>query len=212
MRLRFLRLFFLALSLLVTSENLHAKEGVIAKGGANYAKLTGKIKGLYDDLIKAGYKASDEGTAILFKNTDNTLVAKISDDVLHVKIPDNHRTGGWATQSSSSNAINALNRVNEGAPLYRIGTLNRSAAAEAQYWSLENPLDIKNVKDFAVKYGIPESNLETGQFFVEIAKPKSGIPRISREAPAFGNNPGGSIEIVVPTNGVQLESFHTIKF
>ena len=73
-------------------------------------------------------------------------------------------------------------------------------------------MDIKNIKDFAVKYGIPESNLETGQFFVEIAKPKAGMPRISREAPAFGNNPGGSIEIVVPANGVQLESFHTIKF
>ncbi len=184
----------------------------VAKGGENASKLTGKTRIIYDDLIKAGFKTSDEGVAIVFKNSDNAVVAKISDDALHIKIPDSHGTGGWATQSNSVNAINALNKVNEGAPLYRIGTLNRSAAAEAQYWSLENPLDIKNIKDFATKYGIPESNLETGQFFVEIAKPKSGMPRISREAPAFGNNPGGSIEIVVPPSGVRLESFHTIKF
>jgi hypothetical protein len=38
------------------------------------------------------------------------------------------------------------------------------------------------------------------------------VPKISREAPLVGGNEGGSIEIVFPVNGVQLESFLTIKF
>lgn len=90
--------------------------------------------------------------------------------------------------------------------------MGKSSAAEAQYWSLENPLDIVDVSEFAKKYGIPEDNLISGNFFVEIANPKLNIPKITREAPGVGNNVGGSIEIVVPRNGVILESFHTIKF
>lgn len=72
--------------------------------------------------------------------------------------------------------------------------------------------NITDIKDFAQKYGIPEANLKQGDFFVEIAKPKANIPKISREAPGVGLNSGGSIEVVVPVNGVNLESFHTIKF
>ena len=44
-------------------------------------------------------------------------------------------------------------------------------------------------------------------FFIEIGKPKSNIPKISRVAPGVGGNFGGNIEIVVPVNGVKLESF-----
>src|SRR5262249_46243109 len=127
---------------------------------ANAAKLSTKLKSIYDDLVKTGYKASDEGAEIIFRTTDNVTVAKISDDALQIKIPDNH--GTWAKQSNSANAIEALDKVNNGSSLYRMGTLNRSAAAEAQYWSLENPLDIKDIKIFAQKYGIPEENLKSG--------------------------------------------------
>jgi hypothetical protein len=175
-------------------------------------KLTGSLKEIFDKLYKAGYKISDDGTTILFKNANDLPIAKISDDALHIKIPNNHGGGGWARQSNTPNALNALNKTNTGEPLYRIGTLNRSTASEAQYWSLENPLDVKNINEFSQKYGIPKENLKTGEFFVEIGKPKQDIPRISREAPGVGGNTGGSIEIVVPVNGVKLESFHTIKF
>ncbi|MEX2232451.1 MAG: fibronectin type III domain-containing protein [Cyclobacteriaceae bacterium] len=176
----------------------------------NRSKLSTRLIEVYDDLFKSGYKVYDEGEEILISTADNTLVAKIADDELHIKIPERH--GIWAKQSSSEYAISALENVKNGSPLYRIGTLNRSSAAEAQYWSLENPLNIKDIKTFAKKYGIPEDNLKSGEFFLEIGKPKQSSPIISREAPAFENNPGGGIEIVVPSNSVGLESFHIIKF
>lgn len=102
--------------------------------------------------------------------------------------------------------------VSNDGTLYRIGTMNRSTAAEAQYWSLENPSNITDINIFPVKYGIPVENLKSGDLFIEIAKPKPNVPLITREAPGVGSNSGGSIEIVVPENGVSLESFHTLNF
>lgn len=190
-----------------------ADELMRVQGAGKLAQsLTGALKNTYDDLLKAGYKVSDDGISIIFKNVDDLPIAKISDDALHIKIPDNHGGGGWAKQSNTSNATTALSKINNGDPLYRIGTLNHSAAAEAQYWSLENPANITDIKLFAQKYGIPEANLKNGDFFIEIGKPKANIPKISREAPGVGGNVGGNIEIVVPVSGVKLESFHTIKF
>jgi hypothetical protein len=182
------------------------------KGGSTLAsKLTGSLKATYDDLIKAGYKVVDDGVSIIFRNVDDLPIAKIADDALHIKIPD-YGKGSWAMQSNSIEALNALEEVNNGASLYRIGTLKQSATAEAQFWSLENPAKIKNISEFAQKYGLPEKNIKNGDFFIEIGKPKTNVPKISREAPPVGGNEGGSIEIVVPMNGIELESFHTIKF
>jgi len=49
MRSKFLRLFFLALSLLVISGNLYAKEIDVAKGGANYADNLVRYKQLFKE-------------------------------------------------------------------------------------------------------------------------------------------------------------------
>ena len=172
--------------------------------------LSPDLKTIYDKCVRAGYKASDKGQDIIFYTIDHTEVAKISKDVLHIRIPNHH--GFWAPQSKTSESIEALAKANNGAPLYRIGTLSRSSGAEGQYWSLENPLLVKDVETFARKYGIPEENLTSGDLFVEIGRPKQNVPRIARETPGFKANPGGSIEIVVPKGGITLEGFHTIKF
>jgi hypothetical protein len=36
--------------------------------------------------------------------------------------------------------------------------------------------DIKDIHEFAKKYGIPEENIKDGDFFIEIGKPKAVIP------------------------------------
>lgn len=48
--------------------------------------------------------------------------------------------------------------------------------------------------------------------FFEIGKIPDNIPFITREAPGFGNNAGGAIEVVVPSKTIKLESFNTVKF
>ena len=53
MRSKFLRLFFLALSLLVISGNLYAKEIEIAKGGANLLSAEGKF---IDNVLESDYQ------------------------------------------------------------------------------------------------------------------------------------------------------------
>ncbi|MDQ2657927.1 MAG: fibronectin type III domain-containing protein [Bacteroidota bacterium] len=181
---------------------------VVSKGAK--LKLNVALKEIYDQCIRAGYLPFEEGAEILFKSPDLKVIAKISNEGLSIKVPEKH--GTWALQSTSLKAINTLDKANNGAPVYRVGTTNISSAAEAQYWSLENPLDFKDIKAFAMKYGIPEENLKPGNVFVEIGTIKKNIPHITRETPGFGFNVGGNIEVVVPENGVQLESFHVITF
>ena len=190
------------------SNSIFFKEFVIRQSVLESLKPGSKI--LYDNFVNAGYVVDISDNVIYFKGANNQFIARLKDDLISIKIPDLH--GGWATQSSTPEALLALQKVKDGANLYRIGTLGQSAAAEAQYWAPENPLNITDIKQFAEKYGIPEENLKTGDFFVEIAKPKNVLTLISREAPSYGGNLGGSVEIVVPLNGVILESFHTIKF
>ncbi len=59
---------------------------------------------------------------------------------------------------------------------------------------------------FAGRYGIPAENVINADFFEEGTVP-SGVPFITREAPAVGTNPGGGIEVVVPPGGVDLNWF-----
>jgi hypothetical protein len=187
------------------------KTGVRAVGEVvgNASMLTGRIKVIYDDLIEAGFKASDEGAEILLRNTDNTLVAKISDDALHVRIPYDN---GWAKQSNSTIAINTLETVSKERKVYRLGSLNKSQAGEAQFWSPENPYSYKSIWDYADKYGIPHENLLGDNVFFEVGKIPKGTPFITREAPSLGASKGGSIEVVVPEKSIKLESFSTVKF
>ncbi len=109
---------------------------------------------------------------------------------------------GPAMQSSAAAAVSARLEVEQGAPLYGIGTLGRSAAGEAQFWSLEDPLG----RGFAQRYGIPPENVIAADF-IESGSLRPGTPFVTRPAPPVGPNPGGGIEVVVPPGGVALESF-----
>jgi hypothetical protein len=119
---------------------------------------------------------------------------------------------GKAWQSKTTEAIEAVGEVQQGATLYRVGTLGNSHAAEAQYWSLENPADYLNdPAAFAEKFGIPAEHLSDGTMFIETGKMKGGAEFITREAPGAGSNGGGAIEVVTDKSSVQVETFHTIS-
>ncbi|MFM0381164.1 hypothetical protein PQQ72_29565 [Paraburkholderia strydomiana] len=111
---------------------------------------------------------------------------------------------GDALQSNHAAALGARTQVEQGAMLHRIGTMGTSQAAEAQFWSLENP----SSPGYAARYGIPAENVSNTNF-VETATLKPGTVFVTRPAPAVGANPGGGIEIVVPSGGVQMKSFST---
>jgi len=111
---------------------------------------------------------------------------------------------GDALQSADAAAIAARTQVEQGATLYRIGTMGKSQAAEAQFWSLENPAS----PGYAARYGIPAENVANSNF-IETATVKPGTTFVTRQAPGVGENPGGGIEVVVPSGGVQMKSFST---
>jgi hypothetical protein len=114
---------------------------------------------------------------------------------------------GAALQSDSAAALAARGQVADGATLYPIGTMGKSAAGEAQFWSLEHPLS----PGYAARYGVPEANVLNADF-IETATLKPGTNFITRPAPGFGTNPGGGIEAVTPSGGVDLQSFHIGPF
>ena len=109
---------------------------------------------------------------------------------------------GIATQGQTAATLAARGEVSNGATLYRIGTIGKSQAAEAQFWSLEHPLSI----GYANRYGIPAGNVLNANF-IEAATLNSGTPFITRAAPGIGGNIGGGIEVVVPSGGVQMKWF-----
>jgi RHS repeat-associated protein len=108
---------------------------------------------------------------------------------------------GLALQSMSRAALEAKGAASEGAMLYRGGVLGKSAAAEGQFWSLENPLS----PGYAARYGLPEG---TATFnFVEMATLNPGATFVTRVAPGLGSNAGGAIEVVVTPGGVIMRGF-----
>jgi hypothetical protein len=109
---------------------------------------------------------------------------------------------GEAVQSTSEAAFAARAQVSNGATLWRIGTTGKSAAGEAQFWALENPLS----PGFASRYGIPPSNVVNANF-IESAMLGPGSPFVTRVAPGVGTNIGGGIEVVVPEGGGILQYF-----
>ena len=111
---------------------------------------------------------------------------------------------GPALQSTTPEALAARQQVTDGATLYRTGTMGKSQAAEAQFWSLENP----SSPGYAQRYGIPEENVANADF-VETAKIKPGTSFETRPAPAVGSNLGGGIEVVTESNGVNMSYFGT---
>jgi hypothetical protein len=62
---------------------------------------------------------------------------------------------GRAIQSASDAALEARQAVEQGRLLYRGGRFGRGQAAEAQFWSLENPLGA----GYTRRYGIPPENV-----------------------------------------------------
>jgi uncharacterized protein RhaS with RHS repeats len=113
---------------------------------------------------------------------------------------------GDAEQSNSPEAIVAREQVENGAILYKLGTMRKSETETSQFWALENPL---SNPDYANKYGIPQQNVDNSDFIMTATlKPESKF--ITRPAPPVGENAGGGIEVVVPKGGVNINSFSTL--
>lgn len=169
--------------------------------GMNMAQLYGGLPaGAQDAAVKA-HVTTDVAMAL------SPFKFKASPMVRAIETPY-----GIARQSSSRAAIAAVEQVNKGAALYRVGTLGKSAATEAQFWSLENPANYLNdVNAFAQKYGIPLENLKGGNLFIETGTLKQGAKFITREAPGAGGSNGGSIEVVTGSGNVKVSTFSTIK-
>ncbi|MBY0282210.1 MAG: hypothetical protein K2W94_08685 [Alphaproteobacteria bacterium] len=167
----------------IRSKGQAKADKILAKGMASAAKPL--VKGLRTaaDKIRDGKLKSDSIPQVRYKR---------------IKTPR-----GLASQDRIPEALEARKKVKEGATLYRGGTTGKSHAAEAQYWSLENPLN----PGYAKKYGIPAENFKDLNF-VETAQLKPGTPFVTRPAPGVKSNRGGAIEVVVPVNGVQMKSFH----
>lgn len=111
-------------------------------------------------------------------------------------------TEGKAVQSFSYNSLSEASNVKNGATVYRTGTLGKQNLAEGQYWGTKNPLSTEN---YAQSYGMtPTGN---GQSFVIGGKVRNGN-FVTREAPGYGNNPGGAVETVVPSGNVRLDFFY----
>jgi RHS repeat-associated protein len=108
---------------------------------------------------------------------------------------------GRALQSTTAEAAEARVAAQSGATLYRSGVLGSSSGPEAQFWSLENPLN----PGYAAKYGLPPESVAFD--FVETATLKSGASFITREAPGILENGGGAIEVVVNPGGVSMTGF-----
>jgi filamentous hemagglutinin len=109
---------------------------------------------------------------------------------------------GPAVQASSDAAMAARSDVEAGATLWRIGTMGKSAAGEAQFWALESPF----AEGYPARYGIPPENVANADF-IEFGQLRPDTDFVTRVAPPFGSNPGGGIEVVVPSGGVVLGGF-----
>jgi RHS repeat-associated protein len=98
-------------------------------------------------------------------------------------------------QSASAEAQAALGEVQNGATLYRTGTLGSNMTGESQYWSLENPLTSPG---YASQMGVPGG---TPNFVLSgTLNPEASV--ITNEAAALGSNAGGGIQIVTSPGGV----------
>jgi RHS repeat-associated protein len=128
------------------------------------------------------------------------LVNKVVSMVVGISVSTPH---GKVVQSRSGESLQAAQEVYNGKTLYRLGTTGKSATgANAQYWSLENPLTM-SAEEYAKKYGISLDNVKNADF-VEVATLKSGVKYVTREAPIAPGAPagaGGGIEAVVEKGG-----------
>lgn len=111
---------------------------------------------------------------------------------------------GPANQETTETALNALNQIKNGAPLYKYGTLGKSNGIESQFWSLENPLSNPN---YINSFGIPAENLAGQNTFILVGQALPDANFITRAAPGVGSSLGGAIEAVFESFGVRLTGF-----
>jgi hypothetical protein len=111
-------------------------------------------------------------------------------------------------QETTDAAMAARAKVEAGATLWRIGTTGKSFAAEAQYWSLENPL---TTPGYQIKYGVPAENWANADF-VEAGTLKPGQDFVTRTAlaPDGSQIPGAGIEVIVVPDSVDVSFFSFI--
>lgn len=111
---------------------------------------------------------------------------------------------GPANQETTEAALNARNMVQNGATLYKYGTLGISNGTESQFWSLENPLSNPN---YIKNLGIPAENLAGNNTFILIGQALPDANFITRAAPGIGSSLGGAMEAVFVPFGVRLTAF-----
>ena len=141
---------------------------------------------------------------------DNATPARFSVDangtVTDLTSPNTVATPfGVAGQATDHVSLAARTEVESGARIWRIGTTARSNAANAQFWSLEQP----SSPGFAERYGIPPENIAHSDF-IESAIVPPGTPFSTRPAPAVGSNSGGGIEVVVPEGSASTCGFSIV--
>jgi hypothetical protein len=115
---------------------------------------------------------------------------------------------GPAVQSSTPEAVEALNAVQNGATLYRAGITGVQNTTGAQFWSLTNPL---TTSSYANAMGMPNIQAGSGSVpFVMAGQLAPGAQAITRLAPAVaGGGTGGTMEVVTAVNAVRLLWFVT---
>ncbi|KMQ50402.1 putative insecticidal toxin protein [Chitinispirillum alkaliphilum] len=111
---------------------------------------------------------------------------------------------GRATQSTSPEAITALDQVKSGAQLYRTGTTGFQNTRAPQFWSLKNPA---HNPGYAKDMGMPQGT-NGGYRFIMGGSYKQGSDIITRSAPGIGSNTGGKMEAVAQPGGVKIDWFY----
>lgn len=120
---------------------------------------------------------------------------------------------GSAEQELDREALEVRQQVEDGAILYRLGTLGRNETGDrAQFWSLEHP----NTPGYGYRHAMPQANFERADF-IERARMLPGSDYVTRKIAPLEDPrtleilPGGGYEIVIPSNegSVATDSFTT---
>ncbi len=175
-------------------------------------RVDAKIQNFEDNVINGNAYSmskalSEFGTDILTAYVGSKGLGSFSSFVSGaVKTP-----WGVAKQSLSVGALKGAVNAKKGSTLYRIGTTGKSAqGANAQFWSMENPL--LDPESYAKKYNVPIENIKNADF-IETATLKKNANFITREVgTASGSeNVGKGIEVVVDEGGTTNNVITPIK-
>jgi hypothetical protein len=109
---------------------------------------------------------------------------------------------GPALQEQSDAALAPRRSVGEGATIYRQGRFPVQETDLGQFWAPGNPL---TTEGHAQQFGMAGTNEID---WVMGATADEGADFVTRSAPAFGNNPGGALEVVTQPGGVDLHFFY----